>query len=883
MQKLGDIFIATGLINEEDLGKALKEKERNPALSIAEILITLGLTTDKAIAEALSTHLNLPLVELGNLNVENEVLEKFTVKLANKFMVFPLEKLGKTIKLAMANPLDFDAIQAVEFKLACNISPVVSTYTSIRSIIERYYGLEEDIEEIIKDARYDQGPELIEETPDPTVNILKREGQSSPIVRIVNKVLQKAVKMNASDIHLEPQETDIQVRYRIDGIMNEVMQLPKKMLNGMVSRIKITASLDIAERRLPQDGSFKMSLEGRAYEIRVSTLPTKFGEKVVMRLLNASNPTVWLDEVGFLPSAIKTVFHFAHLKQGIVLATGPTGAGKTTTLYSFIKELLQRKLNIITFEDPIEYQIQGVNQVQINQKKGLTFASGLRSALRQDPDVIMVGEIRDVETLKVALQAAMTGHLVLSTVHTNDATSTIFRLKNIGAENFQISGGLAGVIAQRLIRTICTNCKDIYKPSEQIIERIAAKLGQSDFPYVFYKGKGCEKCSSTGYRGRLGVYEVLNIDSTMQALIVDDVAETQLREKAIENGMITMARDCIEKLRYGLTTVEELERVFVLEAKTSEKCPSCQRSLNQKFSICPYCSYILLSVCFNCNKEMDPEWTICPYCRSEKGSVMPMQKALPYGGTKYLTNSLSQQRYLGTGEHKQLALPPSDEFEEYNSHIEFSSPNYKNSSQQYAKNAFSSDSSLPNEPKGFQSNNFTPANQQFSQQFNQQPNITLPNNLHTPSGNFSNQPPLDQNPSFFDQPQKPIEEKFEHNILVVEGDEILLIGLETYLKKENFNVRVAKDGLQALEQMLSFSPQLVVVDTMTLRMDGYEFIRSLRQGTSSFLPIIILSTKDSIEDKILGFTLGIDDYLDKPFSSEELTSRIRTVLRRVYG
>ncbi len=881
MQKLGDIFIATGLITEADLEKAMKEK--HTSLSIAEVLITLGLTTDKSIAEALSTHLNLPLVELGSFVVESEVLERFTSKLANKYMVFPLENTGKTIKLAMANPLDFDAIQAVEFKFACSVSPVVSSYASIRSIIERYYGLEEDIEEIIKDARYDQGPEFLEETPDPSLNILKREGQSSPIVRIVNKVLQKAVKMNASDIHIEPQEKDIQIRYRVDGIMNEVMQLPKQMLNGMVSRIKITASLDIAERRLPQDGSFKMSLEGRAYEIRVSTLPTKFGEKVVMRLLNASNPTVWLDEIGFLPSAMRTVFRFTELKQGIVLATGPTGAGKTTTLYSFIKELLQRKLNIITFEDPIEYQIQGVNQVQINQKKGLTFASGLRSALRQDPDVIMVGEIRDTETLKIALQAAMTGHLVLSTVHTNDATSTIFRLKNIGAENFQISGGLAGVIAQRLIRTICTNCKDIYQPSAQIIDRIAAKVGQ-DFPYVFYKGKGCEKCSNTGYRGRLGVYEVLNVDSTLQGLIVNDVSEVQLREKAVEAGMVTMARDCIEKLRYGLTTVEELERVFVLEAKTSEKCPNCQRNLNQRFSICPYCSYILLSACFNCNKEMDPEWAICPYCRAEKGAKISIQKTLPYNsGTKYLTGSLPPRRYLVTGEHNQLAFPTVDQ--EYNPEsIEFLPTDYQNNlEQEYLNKPVSLSTEIP---------------WPMSEQKTVQPNNTFsspwPINPVTPTTLYplqSNPPSLQsissQLPASFTQPTKPIkpvEEKPQHSILVVEGDEILLIGLETYLTKEKFNVRVARDGFQALEQMLVFNPELVVVDTMTLRMDGYEFIRSVRQGAAaSFLPIIILSTKDSIEDKILGFTLGIDDYLDKPFSSEELTSRIRTVLRRVYG
>ncbi len=341
-----------------------------------------------------------------------------------------------------------------------------------------------------------------------------------------------------------------------------------------------------------------------------------------------------------------------------------------------------------------------------------------------------------------------------------------------------------------------------------------------------------------------------------------------------------MTRDCIEKLRYGLTTVEELERVFILQTKTSEKCPNCQRSLSQRFSICPYCRYILLSACFNCNKEMDPEWAICPYCRAEKATKIAIQKALPYNsGTKYLTGSLPPQRYLGTGEHSQLVFPPVDR--EYNPEpIEFLSTGYQN-------NLDNLEQEYPNKPISLSTENAWPISEpkigQSSNIFSspQSVNPVTPTILYNAP---SLQSISSQLPSSFTQPTKPVEEKPQHSILVVEGDEILLIGLETYLTKEKFNVRVARDGFQALEQMLVFNPQLVVVDTMTLRMDGYEFIRSLRQGAAaSFLPIIILSTKDSIEDKILGFTLGIDDYLDKPFSSEELTSRIRTVLRRVYG
>jgi type IV pilus assembly protein PilB len=822
MNKLGEIFIKAGLITDKELETALKEKDKSPEMRLGEILVMLNFATDKEVAMALSAQLNLAFVDLSTLVIEPSVIQAINSKLASKYLVFPIEKKGKTLKLAMADPLDFDAIQFVQFKVNCSISPVVAAANDIRNAIERYYQMDEDIEDIIKNIRYNKGIELIESDDiEENAGELKKKSQTPPIVRIVNMVIQKAARMNASDIHIEPQERIVTIRYRIDGIMHHIMQLPKWLLGGAVSRIKIMASLDIAERRVPQDGKIKMKFEGRAYDVRVSTLPTKFGEKVVMRLLNTSSSMITLDEVGLMPEAMRLMLGLSDLKQGLVLITGPTGSGKSTTLYAFIKELLRRKLNIITFEDPIEYQIASVNQVQINEKAGLTFANGLRSALRQDPDVIMVGEIRDKETLEIALQAGITGHLVLSTVHTNDTASTIARLKHLGAEGFQLSAGLCGIVAQRLVRTICSNCKTEHEPSPQTIAKLKGKLG-TEFPHVFYKGSGCDKCSKSGYRSRMGVYEVLAIDPTIQNLIVADASDVQIREKAHENGLLTMAMDCIEKVRYGITTLEELERVFVLEDQLTEKCPGCERLLNPEFTICPYCSFVISHVCYSCGKELESDWTICPYCRADA--------------------SQQQSSWPGPGGPNQPYTPPSGY------------------SQQTAQRLEAKAVLLPS--KNENSSSSIPVTTTKSQP------VTV----------------MAADPAEKLQQMIAHQEVQETNVLIVESDEILLMGLRSCLEKEHFNIKVARDGFQALEQVLAFKPQLAVIDIMTLHMDGYEFIRALRQDISTtFIPIIILSTKESVEDKLLGFTLGIDDYLDKPFAPEELVTRIRATLRRLYG
>ncbi len=893
-----DIFIEAGLVTEKELEMANKEKEKTPWVAIGEILVMLNLASDKAVANAYSAQLNLPLVELAFAKVDTQLLSKFTGKLAKKFLAFPLELKDKTLKLAMTNPLDFNAIQAIEFKMNARVSPVVATYSDLRSAIEKYYFIEEDIEEIINDSRYNQGPEFIDEeqvldSSSASLNKLKKESQTPPIVRIVNKILQRAVRMNASDIHIEPQESIVKVRYRIDGIMNDIMEIPKGMSSGIVSRIKITASLDITERKVPQDGKLKMMYEGHSYDVRISTLPTKYGEKVVMRLLNTSSSSVSLDEIGLFPREMRSMLQFSELKQGIVLVTGPTGSGKTTTLYALIKELLQRRLNIITFEDPVEYQIPGVNQVQINEKKGLTFASGLRSALRQDPDVIMVGEIRDTETLTIALQAAITGHLVLSTVHTNDAVSTIARLRQLGAESFQISSGLAGIIAQRLVRTICNSCKQTYTPNPQAIKKLQT-VNNKPFNNSFYQGKGCEKCSNTGYRGRIGAYEILNINTSIQNLIVSDATDLQIREKAMEQGMFSMVLDCLEKVRYGFTTIDEMDRVFLLESQNTEKCPNCQKLVNQEFTICPYCSFNISCVCLNCNKKLDPAWNICPYCRTEVGMSFPSQKALPAYNTGQLALPPAFHDQFQSSNTGQLALPPA--FQTQTQGTDYPSTkaidSYLNSPSRpynYEDVAFSTPTKsntnpLPNPPIAQQVAYPPPQAQPVqAQPVQAQPVQAQPVQAQPVQAQPVQAQPIQAQPVLDSQSSA---QTGRRNILLVEGDEILVAGLHSYLTKENFNIKVARDGLQALELMLarSFKPDLVVVDIVTLRMDGYEFIRTLRQeSTVSFLPIIILSTKESIEDKLLGFTLGIDDYLDKPFSSEELTACINTVLRRIYG
>jgi len=567
--KLGELLLKAQLISQQQLTKALDE-QRGTGGKIGEILQRLGYVTEDDIIECLSHQFGVPSINLRHFEIDESVAKIIPADLARKYNVIPVNKTGATLTVAMADPTNIFAMDEITFMTGYRVEPVVSSEEAIREAIDRYYGSSREMElkKVMEDlATVDEAAlEVLDEEEELDINKLEAASEEAPVVRLVNIVLTDAIKRGASDIHVEPYEKNFRVRYRIDGILYEVMAPPLKLKDAITSRIKVLAKLDIAEKRLPQDGRIKMKakVEGRARELdfRVSTLPTLFGEKVVLRLLDKENLRLDMTKLGFEKSSLKK-FEDAILKPyGMVLVTGPTGSGKTNTLYSALGRVNTPEVNIMTAEDPVEFQLHGVNQVQMKDSIGLNFAASLRSFLRQDPNIILVGEIRDFETAEIAIKAALTGHLVLSTLHTNDAPSTISRLMNMGIEPFLVATSVNIIAAQRLVRRICANCREEMDAPIQAL--LSVGFSEAEAPGIkLYQGRGCEKCSGTGYKGRVGLFEVMEITEDVRELVLSGATAVELRRKAIEEGMVTLRQSGLHKIREGVTTAEEVVRETV--------------------------------------------------------------------------------------------------------------------------------------------------------------------------------------------------------------------------------------------------------------------------------------------------------------------------------
>ena len=567
--KLGELLLKAQLISQQQLTKALDE-QRGTGGKIGEILQRLGYVTEDDIIECLSHQFGVPSINLRHFEIDESVAKIIPADLARKYNVIPVNKTGATLTVAMADPTNIFAMDEITFMTGYRVEPVVSSEEAIREAIDRYYGSSREMElkKVMEDlATVDEAAlEVLDEEEELDISKLEAASEEAPVVRLVNIVLTDAIKRGASDIHVEPYEKNFRVRYRIDGILYEVMAPPLKLKDAITSRIKVLAKLDIAEKRLPQDGRIKMKakVEGRARELdfRVSTLPTLFGEKVVLRLLDKENLRLDMTKLGFEKSSLKK-FEDAILKPyGMVLVTGPTGSGKTNTLYSALGRVNTPEVNIITAEDPVEFQLPGVNQVQMKDSIGLNFAASLRSFLRQDPNIILVGEIRDFETAEIAIKAALTGHLVLSTLHTNDAPSTISRLMNMGIEPFLVATSVNVIAAQRLVRRICANCREEMDAPIQAL--LSVGFSEAEAPGIkLFQGRGCEKCSGTGYKGRVGLFEVMEITEDVRELVLSGATAVELRRKAIEEGMVTLRQSGLHKIREGVTTVEEVVRETV--------------------------------------------------------------------------------------------------------------------------------------------------------------------------------------------------------------------------------------------------------------------------------------------------------------------------------
>jgi type IV pilus assembly protein PilB len=622
-KKIGECLIQAGLITEEDLSVALTEHKRTGE-RVGVVLVRMNLATEKQIAKALAFQLGFPYVNLGENPPDPTAVVLIPKEVALKRVCIAVKLEKNLLTVAMSDPLLFSLVQDLEFQTGYRIKQVVATRGDINEAIDTGYP-DKALMRTTPDSRADlavreraetarsRGPAVeapgemalarrVEEEVFEPVAGLKESSEAAPIIDLVDLVVKSAIKSKASDVHVEPMEKAVLIRHRLDGLLKEVMELPKWVHEGLIARLKIMAGMDIAEKRLPQDGRLRSTAEdGTEVDFRVSSLRTLFGEKIVMRVLDHRKGVPSLEEIGMSASALEEVRAFLRHQHGMILVVGPTGSGKTTTLSSALRAVQSEKTNIITIEDPIEYQIPGVNQTQINEKIKLTFASALRSILRQDPDVILLGEIRDGETAKIAMQAAQTGHLVLSTLHTDNAPSV-------------------GVVAQRLVRRLCVHCRRQYTPPADVLRSL--NIAEADAAAIpFYKSVGCDQCNHTGYRGRIGIYEVMKVTDKLRRLITIKSTEDQLREAAVGGGMITLGEDGLAKVKSGITTPEELLRVVTEVREMRTLCAGCGSAVGVDFNACPQCGKRVSGGCPHCGRAMQPGWNFCPYCARSANEV----------------------------------------------------------------------------------------------------------------------------------------------------------------------------------------------------------------------------------------------------------------------
>jgi type IV pilus assembly protein PilB len=596
-KKIGEILQAWGKISPDDLEKVISEQQ-GKIIHLGELMLERGLVNKADLGAALEEVSRIPYVDCGSIRPDPAILKLVPRAMAERLCVLPLRREQNRLLVAMASPQNLAVLDELRFTTSFEISPRLSFRTELLEAITRYYAAEtvpgsppetllrseggpfEEVEFISTSSRQ-ANQEAIQEVQ---ADFRQRK---TPAVRIVSEMIQVAMSQRASDIHIEPRVNDTIVRIRVDGVLHDHQLIPRALQNSLISRIKILSDMDITERRAPQDGRFMVAVGARQIDLRVSTLPTQYGEKVVIRLLDTSAPLTSFAELGMPPDVSQGITELLSMPQGMLLVTGPTGSGKSTTLYSSLHKLRQASVNIVTVEDPVEYALPGINQVHVNSKAGLTFVSCLRSILRQDPNIIMVGEIRDRETAEIVMKAAQTGHLVLSTLHTNDSVSAIVRLLDLGIPGYLISSSVTGILAQRLVRMLCP-CHSL-QPATQEFKARLIQLGMPKPPQTMAVAVGCEKCNQTGYLGRVGLYELLRVDETVRSIVRTSGNVDQIRECARANGMRLMQEDALEKVLKGTTTLDEILRVVPMESLTHTDCAKCSYHLLPAFNFCPSC------------------------------------------------------------------------------------------------------------------------------------------------------------------------------------------------------------------------------------------------------------------------------------------------------
>ena len=611
-KQLESVLLQSGLISDLQARRA-QGRVTQGAGSFVEILVKDERVPEDTIADLFTQRLKVPRARVATFLADQEALRKVNEKLARKHLSLPLAVEGRVLVMAMADPTDYRAIQDIEFASAMTVKPMAATLSEVLQGIEERYGAESRIGSFLENVPDTSEIQIVAD--DQSAVSVDESGEmeatdATPVVKMCNLVISDALKMAASDVHIEPALHDLQVRMRVDGVLRDYARVPKWLHGPVVSRLKILAKLDIAERRLPQDGRVNVQYQGRSIDLRVSTLPTHFGEKMVLRVLGGAKAPA-IDTLGLAPTQQRQLETAIQQPQGMILVTGPTGSGKTTTLYGLLAWHHKPEVNIVTVEDPIEFQLAGISQVQVNPRAGLTFASALRSILRQDPDVILVGEMRDQETVEIACQAAMTGHMVLSTLHTNSAVGAVTRMLDLGVDSAVLATSLTLVIAQRLVRRICNECREEYEPGETVRQR-AGLYGEH---VRVYRGRGCPACGGTGFSGRIGIYEIYKPTNAIKKLINDRASEADMRMAARQAGLVPLREDAVAKIKAGITSPDEVLRVVQVD-ENEVPCPGCKALIEADFATCPYCRRNLKTNCKSCGQALRLEWALCPYCNT---------------------------------------------------------------------------------------------------------------------------------------------------------------------------------------------------------------------------------------------------------------------------
>ena len=888
----------SGLVTEAQLGRDL-EQARKLNVSLVDIVLKEERLSEDQLADLFSAHTKIPRMPVAACAVDLEAMEKVPDKLARRHYCLPLSIEGRVLTVAMADPGDYQAIRDIEFASGLSVRPVIATRTEILDGVEERYAAEDRIGSFL--ANVPDVTDLHIGADDPAEDLADAVGDSAsaaevaPVVKMCNLIVHDAIKAGASDSHIEPTMHDLNVRMRVDGVLRDYTRVPKWLHSPLVSRLKILAKLDIAERRLPQDGRINVQFQGRTIDIRVSTLPTHFGEKAVLRYLGGG-VLPKIDRMGLNKSQSAILESVIRQPQGMILVTGPTGSGKTTTLYALLAKRRSPEVNIVTVEDPIEYQLAGINQVQINPKAGLSFASALRSILRQDPDVILVGETRDQETAEVAFQAAMTGHLVLSTLHTNSAVAAIPRLYDLDVDPSILANSLTLVIAQRLVRRICNECKEAYVPEPSTA--LTVGLSPNDGPV--YRGKGCASCGGTGFAGRVGIYEFFRPTNVVRKLISTRANESSLRAAARQGGMKLLREDALDKVKQGITSPDEVLRVVQVD-ETETPCVHCGALIEIDFSTCPYCLASLKNTCASCGQDLKLEWKACPYCSmnraqpsSAKAAAVPALVPAPSFAEPVASQPAPPRppapstlpppppavRAAAPGPTESRAgamnwpgvrtfdldiddVPSPDQMTEILQGIGIALP----------PSADDVDGPVV-PPAEFEPTATAPA---------PRPAIAAPAAAPAPEPPIA--PPAAETPAptpvgASGPPTRRL------RVMVVDDDDEIRQVVAFTLKTLAVPVDVvqATDGQEAVEMAEAQPPDLVVLDVMMPRLDGFETCTKLRQSVrTAFVPILMLTASADEMNRSKAYLVGTDDYMRKPFQPFDLKLRVARLLRRTYG